>query len=138
MTALLRVLLIAWLAVALPVQGVAAATMKFCAPAQQHQHQHQHQHRPAATSVQVDAGQHHGHGAAAAAPDAASADHGTGHPATGKCSACAACCMAAALPPAGMTLAAVEPVVEASRFTLDAYIAPDAAGLERPPKQALA
>ena len=136
MTALLRVLLIAWLAVALPVQGVAAATMKFCAPAQQHQHQH----RPAATSVQVDAGQHHGHGAAAAAPDAASAEHdlGTGHPATGKCSACAACCMAAALPPAGMTLAAVEPVVEGSRFTLDAYIAPDAAGLERPPKQALA
>jgi hypothetical protein len=55
-----------------------------------------------------------------------------------KCSACAACCMAVALPPAALALPVVEPAIEAAPMVTTTYVGPDAAGLERPPRPSFA
>ena len=142
----LRVLMLWMLALALPVQGMAAVAMLHCdhqAPARQ----------AAATDVaQIEAhADHHGHvhglhkghvhdgestGAASqgavaqASHDAASHTHAAGH----SCSACAACCVALALPPA-MPVLATALTAPTSATTL---VAPSpsflTAGPERPPR----
>lgn len=130
MTSLVRGLLICLIALALPVQGIAAATLRFCGPG----------HEPQARVVDSAA---HGHHAANGLATAPAAD-GAGQAAEGaqaghlKCSVCAACCMGSALPASPLTLPVVEPVVEPSAPVPARYVGPDGAGLERPPKPELA
>lgn len=124
MRATARLLLIWLLALALPAQGIAAATMQFCGPG------HQHQVHPA------EVGGHAHHAALAggkSAPAAKLAQLGKF-----KCSACAACCLATALPPAIATLPVVKPVIEPEAVVPSDYAGPVVAGLERPPKHTLA
>lgn len=136
MNAVVRVLLMWLLAVALPVQGVAAATMQFCGAA----------HHPQKQQVQ---GADHGHGAAHAEADGhhvgaagpageASAASDLSPHGQQKCSACAACCAGSALPPAALVLPVVEPASECVTVVPSAYVGPDVAGLEKPPRSNLA
>ena len=143
MAAGLRILIIWLIALAIPVQGMAAATMRFCAPTNQ-----------ARSAVpQAAAGAHHhapgvaAHHAHHAAPEVGPGDASDvpGHvPQTAskmvskmKCSACAACCMASALPPSRVTVPVVKPLFEATQVVTTRYVGPDVAGLERPPKPEL-
>lgn len=127
---------------AMPLQGLAAATMFHCgaAPAGAHDaaaspgHTHAdpvapHHHQGAAPDG------HHGHAAAAATDEAANADL---QAPLSKCSACASCCTAGALPSAPMVIASPE--------LPQSFTAPAATrvepfvthGLERPPRSFLA
>jgi len=140
----LRFIIAMVLSAALPLQGVAAATMQHCAShsmvdSDQHENVDQHHH--------VDAGGlsdhaiHHHHGGIDVAD---SGDAGSHHPsdhasvAKAKCSACAACCASAAIPASSMQLGAVPPtgtVVAHGRTPAPAFLT---AGLERPPRTFLA
>jgi hypothetical protein len=124
--------LIVWLlAVALPVQGLAAATMLHCAPQRSH-----------TTSSSAPAGHEH-HGAAHAQQhhDASAHDHGStsDHHASvktplQKCSACATCCIGVALPSSAQSVpeplaaagARPEPVLVHAAFLTS--------GPDRPPR----
>lgn len=132
MSSFVRRLLIWLLALALPAQGIAAATMQFCGPG----------HQPQVRQLESGAHEHHGaHGhAAALAADGAGKHQGANLAQLGKlkCSVCAACCMATALPASPLTLPVVEPVVERTAFMPARYVGPEGAGLERPPRLALA
>lgn len=138
-----------WLiALALPIQGVAAATMLHCGatPAQQpasahegHSHHHQHGSHAygGASAAAHDEGGHH-HADPSPVDDAASAvSH---HHAGGKssCSACASCCSAAALPAMPIVLASqtpAEPVFAIPRLPVVVFLTD---GPERPPRTILA
>ena len=136
MTPLLKAALAWTLALALPMQGLAAATMLHCAssPAPQAVVQASvdaHEHAGHHGAADADAPQHSAAHSAHAAGDAA--DNG-GH----QCSACAACVAGAALPSA---VSVVLPVETAGTVLL----APSShefsvvlAGLERPPRSRLA
>lgn len=137
MSTWLRWVVVWMLALAIPVQGIAAATMQFCAPSTAGPW-------PASAAAPAGTHAHHGRDAAAMAahqhgheagahPDAPAPPH-DGSPSTVKCSACAACCMATALPARALTVAAVEPAIETAVVAAVGYTAPDVAGLERPPK----
>jgi hypothetical protein len=90
------------LALALPIQGLAAATMVNCAVGHEHHGALPAAAVPIAIALHAhDAGvarQPHEHGAVAS--DHRAADNGVA-PILHKCSACAACCMGLALPSAG-------------------------------------
>ncbi|MDC6165994.1 hypothetical protein [Paucibacter sp. XJ19-41] len=111
------------LALALPLQAMAATLMLGCGDHGGRQSTH--------SSAQHDAGPEHAHHAEDAP---AHADHQVGH----QCSACAACCVGAALPsampplpsPAGHGVHIAQP--EAARLSITM------AGLERPPRPLLA
>ncbi|MEW6703647.1 MAG: hypothetical protein AB1430_02200 [Pseudomonadota bacterium] len=134
----LRAVLVLLLAAALPLQGWAAATMLACGPSH---------HRMAGAQVQAQGHHHqqeaavhersaHQHEAAASAADRdATAGPGSLHAlAKFKCSACAACCVTAALP-ASVPAFTTEDV---ARFV--AHSVPDAqavfltGGVEPPPR----
>lgn len=139
-----RMLLIWLLALALPAQGVMAATMVFCGA---------HHHDPAAVAaVGHEAGATHqphdlaaqppdqaadGHAWNAASDDAATAD-ASAQPGMQKCSVCASCCSAAAIHDTVPKLPAVETI--AVHFAaLAPAIEPFAAvGPDRPPRHVLA
>ena len=124
MKTLARIVL-AWLvAVALPVQGFAAAAMLSCGPG--------HERMAGAVEVGPAHASHGAHGTAepeamanatapgATTPDAsnpdASAQNASAHLAAAgafKCSACAACCVATALPASPVIVAALRPAAEA-------------------------
>ena len=135
----LRVVLICMIVLAMPVQGIAAATMRFCAPGGQSHAGHgaiaqtAHHHASAAAST---AHRHHPSHAADAAGDDSKGSPGT--VSKTKCSVCAVCCMAAAVAPELPTVAVIE---SGSTITLPAsgsYVGPFADGLERPPRSLLA
>lgn len=132
MSPLGRLLLIWLVAFALPVQGFAAATLKFCASA------HGSQLRLLAAPEHERHGAHH----PAAMPSGAGPEQdAASDPApqgTLSCSACAACCAATALPPAPWTVPTIEPAVERMTARVAAYVSPVGMGLERPPKRRLA
>jgi hypothetical protein len=132
MSSLGRLLLIWLVAFALPAQGIAAATLKFCAPA------HESQLRLLAVSAHERHGEHH----RSVVPSGAAAEQGgaTDPAQQGKlnCSACAACCAATALPAAPLTVPAIEPAVERVTARVAAYVSPVGMGLERPPRQRFA
>ncbi len=122
------------LALALPLQAMAAALMLGCGDhggresTQTSAHQPNHQQEHGADLEHV----HH-------AQDAPTqVDHQGGHQAGHQCSACAACCVGAALPsampplpnPAGHGVHIAQP--EATRLSITM------AGLERPPRPVLA
>jgi hypothetical protein len=118
--------LMLWLVVlAVPLQGLAAATMLNCAAV----------HGP--SSVALDHAGHgdHDHGSVAvAAHGEAAADAGTAHAADHKCSACAACHASAALPVAVPALPAVD-TAQAHPVARASAAAPFlTGGLERPPR----
>jgi hypothetical protein len=131
-----------WLmAVALPLQGLAAATMLNCGPAH---------HRMAAlmasqpSSPEVAAHDHSAHAHhMAVAPDASSdesAADGAAAPsqwdqaAKLKCSACAACCSAAALPPAIVTFPSIRQAAVFEPVPSDSVAHFQTGGLDRPPR----
>ncbi len=138
-----------WLiAVALPIQGVAAATMLHCGSVHEQRvavpsnegHAHQHHHAGMhSVAVTVEGGaHHHGHDLAAShTTDAdAPAHHHTGG--TAGCSVCASCCGAAALPVMPLVLASqdrTETVVVVQNLPTVVFLTD---GPERPPRTTLA
>ncbi len=122
---------------ALPLQGLAAATMFHCGPAQAGEHSaadpgHRHADPVAPHHHHGEAPDaHHAHATAEATSEAGDADP---QAPLSKCSACASCCTASALPSA--------PMVIASPDLPQSFTAPDATrvepfvthGPERPPR----
>lgn len=132
-------LLIVWLLVlALPAQGVAAAAMQWCGAA------HGQQTRLLERVVHEHAGGQPAHGAHAHAAgqgaERAPVEAQARPTPIDKqaCSACAACCMATALAPSLPSLPVVEPAIDRTALVVPSYAGPDAAGLERPPRQSRA
>lgn len=125
-----RLFLLWLLAVALPMQGAAAAAMLHCSQAQgagqvaTQAHAHHHDH--AALQGHADAGH-----ARFATPD----DHAAGK--TG-CSACASCCHALALPAPAIVLPAQEPAFTPFALPAHAAVVFLTDGPERPPRALLA
>jgi hypothetical protein len=126
-----------WLmAVALPLQGVAVATMLSCGPGH-----HRMAAAQTAAPVMHDHSAHdHGTVANDAKPSAAAADDGPAAEqlhslAKFKCSACAACCSATALPSSaiGFDPPRLEAVFDALPLASSATF--QTGGLERPPRQ---
>ena len=133
---MVQMLLIWLLALALPAQGVIAATMVFCGP--------NHHDRAAAAAVAHDADAAHSHPEAAdeqaentASDETAAPDK---FPQSGlqKCSVCASCCSAAAIHDTVPKLPVFEPVA-AEFAALASAVEPFAAdGPDRPPRHLLA
>jgi hypothetical protein len=135
------------LLLALPLQGFAAATMIHCGP---------NHHRMLATATLAH-GEAPGHGASAAhahphqmalADDhaaAKSSDAGSDAPSVQqldklmkfKCSACAACCMGAALPTAAMAFEPFVPLMTPDSFVPTRHIGFVTDGPDRPPRLSL-
>jgi hypothetical protein len=141
---MVRMLLIWLLALALPAQGVMAATMVFCGP--------NHHGRAAAAAVVHDADAAHqphdftahSHYEAADKQAENTASDGTATPDKfaqsdmQKCSVCASCCSAAAIHDTVPKLPVLEPVV-ADFAALASAVEPFAAdGPDRPPRHLLA
>lgn len=139
MRRLLKIWLMLVISLAMPLQGVAAATMFHCdlAPAgaaaldqaQLRQAVHQHLH-----GVDDDAAGDHHHAAGPLADD----DAADPQQPSSKCSACASCCTATALPSTPILLSAAE-----LALSFDAPVASRVApflthGPERPPRRFLA
>lgn len=136
---LLRVIMLWWMVLALPMQGMAAAAMLHCGAAgapvpasspQQAHHDGIHHAAPEADAAHAA----HAHHAADAEGSAPAFGHDAGHAAGHACSACAACCVAMGLP-AGMPVLATAP---AATTAVTALVAPApsflTAGPERPPR----
>ena len=143
MSVFVRTLLMWLLMLAVPVQGAAAATMAFCGPNDHGAGQAvsagaDHAHPDGEGSE----GDHH-HAQEAhdedASPSPQAAPHAKFvHAAKHKCSACASCCAAAALPSAS---AAFEPPLLGNSFlplVSRSVVLLPADGLERPPRFVLA
>lgn len=113
----LRIVVMWLIALALPVQGLAAATMLSCGGGD-HQQVASHDHHDHAME----------HGGEQAAPNH---DHA-------KCSACADCCIAGALPAAVMTLDPLERTTERAAAWRAAPASFVTGGPERPPRHLLA
>jgi hypothetical protein len=135
--------IVMWLiAVALPFQGVAAATMLHCgsanpAPAASAHEGHAHHHH-GADSTASSAGtpsHHHGdhHGATADSTSTPPLSH---HQADGKasCSACASCCSALALPTTPVIVATHTVADTITTLRLLPVVAFLTGGPERPPR----
>jgi hypothetical protein len=125
MRRVVKALLMCLLVLALPVQGLAAQRMLFCAPAQhkvvQAQAPHDHSAHMHAQHSKADA---------KAAPQA--------DPGHGKCSACAACCAGVGLVPTPLVF---EPSPPSPDYTARVFAARSGytpSRLERPPRSPLA
>lgn len=129
MFGVLRTLLIWLLALALPAQGVMAATMVLCGP-----NHHERASAVAAAHRLPDAAAH----AEATAVDEAATPDRFAQSDLHKCSVCASCCSAAAIHDTVPKLPVLEPV--SAQFTaLVSAVEPfAAAGPDRPPRQLLA
>lgn len=144
----LRLLIVWCIAIALPVQGVAGATMAHCGASHGRMGAAlaAAQHRPVQHAAA--AAHHHGTDVAAEAGQADRADPDTATPAEAqagklsgqdpyKCSSCASCCAGSALPSATLRLpeAPAEPVAFAEvMVTVDAFASD---GPDRPPRPRL-
>ena len=140
----LRTLLIWLLALALPAQGVIAATMVFCGP------NHHDRASAAAMAHDADAAHHpldsaaHSHHEAAdgqagnTASDESATPDKFAKSGLQKCSVCASCCSAAAIHDTGPKLPVLEPMA-ADFAALATAVEPFAAdGPDRPPRHLLA
>lgn len=142
MSMMFRAVLTWLLVLALPAQGLAAATMLHCGPSH---------HRQAVIELSASADAHdhasHGHsgrhGAAASTgaldeAQSAQASAGSGDLIQAKCSACANCCSALAILSAAPVIAEPHPAVV--RFPVwQQHLQPvDLTGLKRPPRPFLA
>lgn len=130
------------LAMALPLQGLSAATMAACAAGH---HEHAAAHAMAHPDPEVSTATHaHEQVAESGLHSHAGSDHshaaktGFGEDANHKCSACASCCTGAGVPSAAI---AFDPVKLSEHFapfavrTVPAFLS---GGLERPPRAVLA
>ena len=119
MSRVLRLVVTVLLALALPMQVVAATTMTLCGS------------RPAAVESHADpsAPSHDAHHAAHASRDKQP---------DSKSAACEACCSAAAMPPPALSLAGAEPTDGFARAVSIGSLAFLTAGPERPPRPFLA
>jgi hypothetical protein len=146
----LRILLMWLVALAVPVQGFAAASMLGCGPghhgttgAQAHagpMHEHasgtsQHAH---GVDLDGDSSSHHPDASAAAAHGDTPEAPAEGKSGAGSCSACASCCLAAALPATALSFEAssVADFIALSIPRSPASFFTD--GPERPPRLVLA
>ena len=134
MPRLARLALMFLLAIALPLQGMAAATMAACGwGPHDHVHAVAHDHHAFDSAGRADASSHEMHVAHSHDGKADLAD-GALH----KCSACASCCVGAAVPSQAIAFDTVKltdrfaPLVARS---VPAYVSE---GLERPPRAFLA
>lgn len=130
---------------ALPFQGLAAATMLGCGPVHErmaatanahaaaHSHAGDHAHRHAG-DTHADADAHAGHGAQAAGGSDDAVAHHLGPLGKLKCSACAACCVGAALPTAEVAVAAVPPAFTPALFVKPQHVDFLSGTLDRPPR----
>lgn len=139
-------LLIVWLmAVALPLQALASATMLHCGPSHERMQGAKARAVPDALSPHAHgpslaAASHDHHGVAVSAELAASLSDAAGQPekfadpGKYKCSACAACCSIGALP--SPALAVPSPAVSSTVFfaVVPTVAAFAAAGPDRPPR----
>ncbi len=135
MRSLWRFLLLCLMAVALPVQGFAAAGAVHCAAMHERMQPAGDHHAADA----ADAGEHHHAQAADHHPQGA--DHhaaGEAGRKAGKCSACAACCAALALPAPALLLPPLKADGAPSVVIADAVVAFLTSGPERPPRTPLA
>lgn len=138
MTWLLRTLLMCLLALALPLQGAVASTLRLCGPDQPPA---QAILVPAVHGGSMDASAFHarmGHAHHAGMADAGGATNPVANPAGNKCSVCAACCLMAVTPSVPRL---PEPSVDLFRYRpqhllLQVDFLPN--GLERPPRTPLA
>ena len=138
MTRVWRIVLTCLLGIALPVQGFAAYSMAACGPAHHgaalSQVQEAHHHGASASGHESD----HAQGGGSSADPSQHKHSHEGKAKTDKCSACASCCSATALPSFPVVL--TSPVLK-DRF---APLAPGSVaaflseGLERPPRLVLA
>ena len=141
---MVRTLLIWLLALALPAQGVMAATMVFCGP--------DHRDQASAAAAAHDAGVAHDAQHFNSQPDPAAQDSHAGEAAADetaapdkfaqsemqKCSVCAACCSAAAIHDTLPKLTAIAPAA-VDFAALEAVVEPLASdGPDRPPRHVLA
>ena len=108
------------LAVALPMQGVAATTMISCGAGQ-------HNHATGQSPAHSHAGAVDHHSAGKSAIAKASVH---------KCSACASCCMSAAMPSQAIVFTSVEATDHFAPLAARSVTAPVVEGLERPPRAA--
>ena len=139
MRLLLRSLLVWLMALALPLQGVAAVGMQACGPMHEHAGPvaaaaHEAGHRHAAAHSVHDDVHGHAHTAAVELPPADAELPAAGH----QCGACAACCPAVALPSEVAFTAAPggrADVIASVPARLASFVPP---GLERPPRAILA
>lgn len=150
----LRVLLVWVMAIAIPVQGLAAAAMLSCGPSHARMMQgllhgaqaaapgHGHGHGPA-LSTAADHGAHHGHAAphqaapspaAEPAPTADAAGSAAPQADAFSCSACAACCAMLALPAGSVQPQAVVPAHPERDALVVPVASPPPDGLDRPPR----
>lgn len=131
------------LLLALPLQGFAAATMINCGP-------NHHRMASAAMADTPDAhkhaarGQHHhpmdaagDHHDAASNDNDASSVHHLDKFMKFKCSACAACCMGAAMPTAAVTFKAFPPAMTPDSLVLTSHVGFVTDGPDRPPRLSL-
>lgn len=134
MSRVARLALMFLLAIALPLQGMAAVTMIACGSSpHDHTHAVAHDHHALDSAGHADASSHEMH---AAHSHGGKADLGGGT--LHKCSACASCCVGVAAPSQSITFDTVKltdrfaPLVARS---VPAYVSE---GLERPPREFLA
>ena len=123
------------LAVALPLQGVAAATMISCAPGQHDHgsgHFRSHDHRSASSAVAE-----HSH-AAKTSPHSHDGKRDLSKASQHKCSACASCCTGAAVPSEEVTFDTVKSTDHFAPLVARRVPAFVTEGLERPPRAFLA
>lgn len=145
----LRVLLVWFMVIAMPVQGMAASAKVFCGPSHGRMTQ-----APALGASGWAAGHamHAGHDASAhphgghahaaflaetgdaAAPAAEDGGSPSTHPGPFSCSACAACCMALALPPSFALPEPMGPVQAVSMAPVEPVATHQPDGLDRPPR----
>jgi Na+-transporting methylmalonyl-CoA/oxaloacetate decarboxylase gamma subunit len=139
----LRIVLICMIVLAMPVQGIAAATMRFCAPGGQWPAHHgaaahAAHHHAAHAQAAAPSHHHHHHGQAVADATNDESNGGLGAMSKMKCSVCAVCCMAAAIAPDIPTVHVVENGSKVMLPVSVSYVGPVADGLERPPRSFLA
>jgi hypothetical protein len=143
MRRVLRLAFVCLLAVALPLQGVSAATMMACGTQQHGSHATlaEHDHH-----VGSFAAEGHSHVTAAETDEHASHDHASGtsdaksssskH--SQKCSICASCCVGAAVPAQPLSFASVKVTDHFAPLVPRSIAAFVTEGLERPPRLILA
>ena len=138
MSALVRTLLIWMLALALPLQGAAAALMSFCDSnrrgAAEAGHQHAHGGEVYASAAQMS---HHQALALTSQPstgDQESLSSDATNAGSHKCSACASCCTVGALPDTVLTVPTPEIPVAFFTTPAPAVEAFAADGPDRPPR----
>jgi hypothetical protein len=145
MPKLARLLLLWIVAIALPLQGVYAATLQHCASAA-HQsaiedvHSFAHSHGEAIERAVHGGGEAmHLHAVAHSHVDPSGSGHSAhGAGAKGSCSACAACCSAAAPPPTPVVLVFRKAEHAVPPFVTPAVVTFVTDGPERPPRITLA